>query len=162
MTNIAQFYGNYVDLLTNQTIIGMKSVTTPTTANQIANKNYVDTAITKTVGLVLNGNGAVLTSGSKGFKEIDNNYIITGWTLYSDVSGNISIDIKSCNYTTYPTTSIITGGNEPSLNNLIKNKDASLIGWVTNVSTGDLLEFVVDTSISNVTKIWLTLTLQKR
>lgn len=42
MTNIAQFYGNYVDISTNQTITGMKSVSTPTSANHIANKSYVD------------------------------------------------------------------------------------------------------------------------
>ena len=145
--------------LNNQII---HDVASPIDGSDATNKNYVDTAITKTIGLTLNGNGAVLTSGSKGFKEIDNNYTIKGWSLYSDISGNISIDIKSCNYTTYPTTLSINASTRPSLTNALKNKDASLVGWVTNVSTGDLLEFVVDTSITNVTKIWLTLTLQKR
>ena len=56
--------------LNNQII---HDVASPIDGSDATNKNYVDTAITKTIGLTLNGNGAVLTSGSKGFKEIDNN-----------------------------------------------------------------------------------------
>jgi hypothetical protein len=48
MTNIAQFYSNYVDTTTNQTIAGIKTFTSspiapiPTTNTQVAIKSYVD------------------------------------------------------------------------------------------------------------------------
>lgn len=68
MTNIAQFYGNFLDLINNQTADGIKTFTsspivpTPTTATQVANKSYVD-------GVAMSG-GANASTSTKGISYL--------------------------------------------------------------------------------------------
>lgn len=64
MTNIGQFYGNFVDTTTAQTVAGIKTfssspiVPTPTTNTQAANKVYVDS-----VAIAGGANASSLTKG---------------------------------------------------------------------------------------------------
>ncbi len=113
------------------------------------------------IGITLDGASVAITTGSKGYREIDGNYTFTGWTLLSDVSGNLVVDIKCADYTTWPATTSIAGSEKPTLTAEIKNTDIDLTTWQTNVSTGDIIEFIVD-SAETVTKAWLFLNLIKR
>lgn len=131
-----------------------------------ADLSYVDASLnsklnTKNIGINVNGNSNVITPGSKGYREIDDDYTIDNWTLLSDVSGTISIDIKRCTYETWPINVSITGSEKPNLNNVTKNKNDTLFGWSIDISKGDILEFVIDNSVSFVTQIWLSLNLSK-
>lgn len=68
MTNIAQFYGNYLDTTTDQTVAGIKTFSsspvgpTPTTASQMAIKSYVD-------GVAIAG-GANASTSTKGISYL--------------------------------------------------------------------------------------------
>lgn len=120
-----------------------------------------NTIKTKSIGLVIDGGGTSITTGSKGYREIDDNYTIDSWTLLSDVAGSIVIDVKNSNYTSWPTTVSISGSEKPTLTGVAKNQDTNLTTWIKNVSTGDILEFNVE-SASTTTKVWLFLTLTPR
>lgn len=113
------------------------------------------------IGISIDGGGIVLSTGSKGYREIPYNCTIVGWTLVSDQTGSIQIDVKKANYAGFPTTSSIAGSEKPTLSASQKNTDQSLTTWTVSLSQGDILEFYID-SASSVTKIQLFLKIRKR
>jgi hypothetical protein len=113
-----------------------------------------------TIGVVVDGAGNAITTGSKGFKVINGNWLITDWTLLGKETGSCVVDVRKGTYANYPFTTGIAGTEKPTLSNQIKNQNLTLASWFKNLSDGDVVEFVVD-SASIVTKIILSISVKK-
>ena len=114
----------------------------------------------ETIGVMLDGGGSVITTGSKGYRRIPYDATIEDWAILSDVTGSIVIDVKKCDYSGWPTTSSIAGSEKPTLSSATKNQDVALSTWTTAITAGDMLEFVVD-SASTLTKVWLYIKIKR-
>jgi hypothetical protein len=79
------------------------------------------------------------------------------WRLLADVSGSIVIDVRRDTYANYPPTGAdsIAASAKPTLSAAVTNEDATLTGWTTAFSAGDVVGFNVD-SASTVTQVTLT------
>jgi hypothetical protein len=115
-----------------------------------------DNIKTVSITFIIDGGGAAITTGSKGYLEIPFNCTITGWTILADKSGSIVVDVKKCTYSAFPTTSSIAGSEKPTLSSAQKAQDLSLTTWTTSIANGDILEFVVD-SVATVTRVTLSI-----
>ena len=121
--------------------------------------NYTETGC---IGITIDGSGSAITTGLKNYITIPFNCQILGWTIISDVSGSIVIDVWKDTYGNYPPTvaDSIAGTEKPTLSSQNKNQDNTLTTWNTSVNEGDILAFNVD-SASTITKINLTLKINK-
>jgi hypothetical protein len=115
------------------------------------------------VGIVIDGAGAVITTGVKGFVEVPFAGTITAVTLLSTdaavTSGSIVIDVWKDTYANYPPVvgDSITASAKPTLASAIKSRDTTLTGWTTAIAAGDILGFSV-TSVTALTRVALSLT----
>ena len=112
-----------------------------------------DTTKWSIVNLVFSadGQGTVVSSLFTRSETIDYNCVIQAWYVDADQSGSIVIDIKRGG------TSLIGGGNSPTLSSQ-QNATASVSGWTsTTVSAGDKLTYSI-TSVSTIT--WFKLKLK--
>ena len=119
----------------------------------------------KTFGVTINGGGAGghgghggggggggggdssdITTGIKGDIVIPYNLTITGWTIVSQQTGNIVIDVWKSNYQNFPPTALnsIAGLQKPTLSDSKKNKNTNLTSWTSSISSGDIIRFNVD------------------
>lgn len=115
--------------------------------------------LTRTINFVLDNGSFDITPGTKGSLGLDVSGRIESWTLVSEDTGSIVIDIKKDQFSTYPTNSTsIVGSEYPRLSNQSKNRDESLSTWTTDVVAGDILDFVV-ISCSGITNCTLFLRL---
>lgn len=110
------------------------------------------------VEYVLDGGGSAITTGEKGCLQIPYALTITDATLLADQSGSIVIDVWADSYANYPpdNTDSITASAPPTLSAADKSTDATLTGWTTSVSAGDVLCFNVD-SASTVERVTIVL-----
>jgi hypothetical protein len=115
--------------------------------------------LTRTINFVLDNGSFDITSGTKGSLGLDVSGRIESWTLVSEDTGSIVIDIRKDTFDTYPNnlTSIV-GSEYPRLSNQSKNRDESLSTWSTDLVSGDILDFTV-VSCSGITKCSLFLRL---
>ena len=112
------------------------------------------------VGIVIDGGGDVITTGSKGYRAVDFSGTVTAWTILAAQSGSIVVDVHKCTYAGFPTTASIAGTELPTLSSVQKNQDTSLTTWTTTITAGDILEFIVD-SVATVTRVAVTLKVKK-
>jgi len=109
------------------------------------------------VGLVIDGGGAVLTTGVKGDVYLPFACTLTASTLIADVAGSVVLDLKlSASYATVPTVSIVAGA-PPTLATAASAQDTSLTGWTVSVAAGSRLRYSV-TSAATLTRLTHTLT----
>lgn len=108
------------------------------------------------IGITIDGAGSAITTGDKGSISIPYNATLNNVTMIADVSGTCIIDIFKSNFSAYPTASSICSTSLPTISDAIKSIDASLVGWDTNIQSGDILDFQV-LSASNITKLNLTI-----
>jgi fibronectin-binding autotransporter adhesin len=138
----------------------IKEIGTGTTGWVTPNTNATLIALTaKTIGLVVDGGGGVITSGIKADLICPYNMTISSWTLVGDTTGSTSIDIWKTTYAGYPSTvanTIITGGTKPNLSGATKSVSTSVTGWTTTINAGDVLRFSVD-SATTVTRLTLSI-----
>ncbi len=114
------------------------------------------------LGISLNGNGSVITTGVKTYLTVPYSGIITGWELLSTATGSIVVDVWKDTYVNYPPTlsDSICGIDKPTLTSQIKNNNNNLTDWSTTITEGDIIAFNVD-SASTVTQVTLTLKINK-
>lgn len=112
------------------------------------------------VGIIIDGGGSELSTGSSGFAVVPFAGSITEVILLADQSGSIVIDIKKSTYSGFPTTSSITASAKPTLSSAQKYSDTTLTGWTKAVSAGDVLEFIVD-SVTTITRCSIVLKIKK-
>lgn len=104
-------------------------------------------------GIVVDGGGSAVTTGSKGTKYIPWNCTVTGWDIRSDISGSCVFNIKRSGTS-------ISGTEKPTLSAASSNSDLALSTWTTSLSAGDVIEFVVD-SASTLTRATVTILVNK-
>jgi hypothetical protein len=122
----------------------------------------------KTAGIVfvIDGGGSPITTGVKGFLQIPFACTIVSNTLLSTdaaaTSGSIVVDIWKDNYANYPPAvgDTITAAAKPTITTAIKSTDATLTGWTTSISAGDVLGFNVD-SVTTLTRVTVQLSVTK-
>jgi hypothetical protein len=112
---------------------------------------------------LIDGGGEAITTGVKGYLRVPFNSVIDRVTLAADQAGSIQVDIWKSTYATFPPTDAnsITGGNEPKITASNKYEDATLTGWGTSLSEGDILAFNVD-SVTGITRVTVSLQVRKR
>ena len=83
---------------------------------------------------------------------------VTGWTITSDQTGSIVVDLWKDTYANFPPTvaDTITGTEKPTLSSASKNQDNALTTWTTTINNGDIIRFNVD-SVSTVQRVHLTI-----
>ncbi len=109
--------------------------------------------------MIINGGGAVITTGEKGFLRIPFACTINKVTLLADVSGSIVIDIWKDTFANYPPTvaDTITAAAKPTITTAVKSEDSTLTGWTTSISIDDILKYNVD-SVTSIKEITIILT----
>ena len=115
---------------------------------------------TKSIAIIIDGGGSVITTGIQGQIEIPFNAVITQVTLLADQSGSIVVDINKGTFANFPTLSSITASATPTLSSAQKVQDSTLTGWTTAISAGDVLEFEVD-SVTTITRCAVVLKVRK-
>lgn len=113
---------------------------------------------TRSITFVIDGGGAVITTGVKGYLEIPFACTIIAATLLADQSGSIVVDIWKDTYANYPPTDAdsITSATPPTISSATKSQDTTLSSWTTSITAGDILGFNVD-SATTVTRVTLSL-----
>lgn len=101
------------------------------------------------LGYVIDGGGAAISTGSKGYLQAPFACTLIGWTLIADADNSMVIDVKSSTLATWPadsiTTASIAASDKPTLSGKMVAKGLCN-GWSAAVAEGDILEFVVDSS----------------
>jgi hypothetical protein len=158
--------------LASPTFTGTPAAPTATQGNnstQLATTAYVDTGlgiykaslVEAGIPLVIDGGGAVITTGNKGFVEVPFNCAVQGWTIVGDASGSLSVAIERATYANFPTFTAISGTEKPTLSSAQKNQDLTLTTWTTTLAKGDILRPVVDGAPATVTLALVSLRVTK-
>lgn len=115
-----------------------------------------------TINFVIDGGGAVITTGIKGDLVVDFACTILSWTLLPDQSGSIVVDIWKDTYANFPPVigDVITASAKPTVTTTTKNQSSTLTGWTTSIAAGDVLRFNVN-SVTTVQRVTLSLKVQK-
>lgn len=94
-------------------------------------------AQTHAVTFVVDGSGAVLTTGTKSYTKIPYGGTLTGWLLIGSPSGSVTIDIfRAADGAGLPVTSIIGGsGTKPALSSAVENSSTSFTSWTSTTLT---------------------------
>lgn len=128
------------------TATGARTVADAAFAIAVSGTNAANVNAHERTGLsyVIDGAGAEIVQGFKGYVEIPFAMWITGWTIVAEQAGSCVVDIlKSNGYGGFPTTSSITDNDKPTLNNAQKNQNTDPSAWVRALGQGDLLGFTV-------------------
>ena len=115
-------------------------------------------ARTGVIEFIIDGGGAAITTGVKGYLEIPFGCTIQAVTLLADQSGSIVVDIWKDTYANYPPVvgDSITASAKPTISTATKSQNTTLTGWTTSITAGDVLGFNVD-SITTCTRVTLSL-----
>jgi hypothetical protein len=156
---------NYVGIQTVSALPGNYTLTLPETigsADEVAvidgtgNMSFVSNY--RTINFIIDGGGAVISTGEKGHVVVDFDCQILNWTILSDQTGSIVVDIWKDTYTNFPPTvgDTITGSAKPTLASAQKNQNTTLSGWTTTITAGDILAYNVD-SVTTVQRVTVAL-----
>lgn len=154
---------NYLDLDAATGIRLNSPVTTGTWQGTAIDAAYIDEDVkTSTVGITIDGGGAVITTGVKGDVQVPYDGTIQSWHLMADQSGSIVIDVWKDVWANYPPTvaDTIAGTEKPTLAAATNNEDTNLTTWTTAVTEGDTIRFNVD-SVTTVTRVTLVIKILK-
>jgi hypothetical protein len=150
------------DASTARTTLGLSSLATASTANGVeisgGNAQMTSNQRTREIVFVIDGGGAAITTGVKGFIPIDFNCTINQVTLLADQTGSIVIDVWKDTYANFPPTDAdtITASAVPTISAATKSQNSTLTGWTTAITAGDILGFNVD-SVTSITKATIVL-----
>lgn len=115
-----------------------------------------------TINFVIDGGGSAITTGVKGFVQVDFACTIQSVTLLADQSGSIVVDIWKDSYANYAPTDAdsITASAVPTISSATKSTDSTLTGWTTSIAAGDILGFNVD-SITTCERVTVCLKVKR-
>ena len=119
--------------------------TPPTAGHEFFGIALASTAdLMRTINVVFDNGSFDITTGSKGYLNVDVTGTIESWMLVSETEGSIAIDIQKSHYADFPNGFVsIVGSEFPILSNAHKNKDENLSTWDTEITAGDILDFRV-------------------
>lgn len=111
---------------------------------------------------IIDGGGAVITTGIKGWLVIPFACTITQQTTLADQTGSIVLDIWKDTFANYPPTvaDTITASAKPTIAAGIKDQDSTLTGWTIALAKGDILYFNVD-SVTTCERVSISLDVDK-
>lgn len=111
------------------------------------------------IPFVIDGGGAVITTGIKGDVEIPFSGTITAWRLFADQAGDIVVDAWLDSYANFPpdVSDTIWGGSEPELSG-VDHDEAT--GLSIAVTAGDILRVNV-ASAATLTRVTLSITMTR-
>lgn len=115
--------------------------------------------LTRSINYVIDSGSITMLPGNKGSVTLDVSGIIESLVILSDQQGDLTIDIKKSNYSTFPTFSSIVGGVYPQMSNDRKVRDDNLSGWDTSIVAGDILTFDV-IAVNNINRFLISLKLK--
>jgi len=115
--------------------------------------------LTRTINYVIDSGSISMIAGNKGSLTLDVSGIIESLVILSDQEGDLTLDIKKSNYSTFPTFHSIVGPAYPQMTNSRKVRDDNLIGWHTAVVAGDILTFDV-IAVNNINRFLVSLKLK--
>lgn len=112
----------------------------------------------RTVSAQFGGPGGSISASDTVWVRVPYTGTITKVSLLADATGSIVIDVWKDTYANYPPTvaDTIAAAAKPTLSSVNKSEDATLTGWTTAVTAGDVLKFNVD-SVSGLTQVSLLL-----
>jgi hypothetical protein len=113
---------------------------------------------TASITYIIDGGGSAITTGIKGDLEIPFDCTINQVTMLADQTGSAVVDIWKDTYANFPPTDAdsITASAVPTISSATKSQDATLTGWTTTVTAGNILRFNVD-SASTITRLTISL-----
>ena len=131
-----------------------------TLARESDSANAFDEA--SVIQYVIDGGGATITTGLKGYLEIPFACVIDRWTLLADQSGSIVVDIWKDTYANAPPVvgDVITASAKPTISGAAKAQSSTLTGWTTAIAAGDILAFNVN-SVATIQRVTLSLRVRK-
>ena len=111
-----------------------------------------------TVGVTIDGIGAVPPIGQKGYRSIPVTGTIVSARLLADQIGDAVMDVWLDTFGNYPpiVADTITAAAKPTITADDNSEDTTLTGWTTAVVAGDVLGFNLD-SITAIQRITLEL-----
>lgn len=114
------------------------------------------------ITVIIDGGGSAITTGIKAYVEIPFACTIVQQTTLADQTGSIVLDIWKDAYANYPPTvaDTITASAKPTISTGVKDQDATLTGWTTSISAGDVMAINVD-SITTCERVTLVLKVTK-
>ena len=113
--------------------------------------------------VIIDGGGALITTGQKVKLFFDFAVVIEAWTALGNTTGSAVMELWRDSYTNYPPNSAdkITASAPISIpSNSTKAASEALTGWSTSISAGDVLTVNLNT-IENFTQITLDLRLRR-
>jgi hypothetical protein len=111
---------------------------------------------------IINGGGAAIATGMKGYLTIDFAGTIQQVTMLCDQSCTATVDLWKCTYAnfappTHPAVGDkITSSTPPATSAAEKYQDSTLTSWTTAISAGDIIGYDV-TANDNATYITVAL-----
>lgn len=113
-------------------------------------------------GITIDGSGAAITTGVKGYLYIPYACTITSVVMLADQTGSIVVDVWKVAYASFPPTvaNTITASALPTISSAQKSLDSTLTGWTTSVSAGDTIGFNVN-SATSITRLNMLLKVTK-
>jgi hypothetical protein len=112
------------------------------------------------LGITIDGAGASITSGVKGYVRVPYNCTITKAEMVANDTGTVTVQVWKDSYAAFPPTSAdaIYLSTPPNLTSNFKSTDSTLSGWTTSLSEGEYLAFnVPSASTGSLTRVTLTL-----
>lgn len=117
----------------------------------------LDKAHTRTLGISIDGAGATVATGLKGYVVAPWAGTITGWSIAARQSGSVAFDITKIAAGDTPPTASIVASAPPALSTDQFEQSTTLTGWTTSIAAGDILGFEID-SAADIQQLTLTLT----
>jgi hypothetical protein len=115
--------------------------------------------LTRTINYIVDSGSIAMIAGNKGSVTLDVSGILENIVILSDQEGDLVLDIKKSNYSTFPTFSSIVGGTYVQMTNARKVRDDTLSGWATTIVAGDILTFDV-VAVNNINRFLISLKLK--
>jgi len=107
---------------------------------------------------VIDGVGAVLSSGVKGYVSVPADCTIVEAAMYADTSGSVTVLLASTDYSGHTGGyGDITGGHNLSLSSANKMHDTTLTDWTTTLAYDDLLRLSISGTPTNMTRLTVVL-----
>lgn len=124
------------------------------TENNAALDSFDDKASLGCFNYVIDGGGAVITTGIKPDVMVPYGFTITQVDALGDQSGSIVVDVWKDTYANFPPTDAdsITASAPITISSATKSTDSTLTGWTTTVAADSVLRFNVD-SCSAITRL---------
>lgn len=117
----------------------------------------------KPLEFIIDGGGATITTGLKGYLIAEQDLTIAQVTLLGDQTGSIEVDLWKCTYAdfdaggTHPVVGdSIVASAPPTITSDVKSQDSTLTGWTTALAQGDIIAYNVN-SVTTFQRVTISL-----